>query len=90
MARGRILSLPQDTTMELMNKILAMCSSEERTFSEIFSDDFVNGLRGEYSERLVKDYIMSMCKLGFLDKTTVTHIRFSTTKRGMALLKGKK
>lgn len=82
MARGEIRSLTQDTTYDLMVKVMVMCSKESRSFEDLLTDDFIAALSLDYGERVVKDYIMSVCKLGFIKKNSVTHIRFDITDRG--------
>lgn len=85
MARGRIITLDQQVTLELMNRVLAMCSPEGQTFSDLFQDPFIGALIDEHSERLVRDYILSMNKLGFIEKSSTTHVHFKTTPRGKKL-----
>jgi repressor of nif and glnA expression len=82
MARGSIVEIPQETAIALLTKVLAICSSEARTYSEVFTDDMVNALREEYGERIIREHITSMVKLGFLKKSSITHSRLSTTKQG--------
>lgn len=90
MARGAIRSLTPDTTYDLMVKVMVMCSKESRSFEDLLDDDFIAALSLDYSERVVKDYIMSICKLGFITKSSVTHIRFDTTDRGYSFLDNNK
>lgn len=86
MARGEIVELPNSTGLALFSKILTICSSAERTYSELFADDLIAALSDEYGERVIRDHVSSMARLGFLNKSSLTHIRFKTSERGEALI----
>lgn len=86
MARGKIVSLPEDTGLELINRVLTICHKQEQDMASIGRDPFVSAVTAEYGERLVREHVSSLARLGFLKKENVTHALYLTTKRGCKLI----
>ena len=85
MAHDKSSSLPNETGLELMNKILRMCWKKECEMSEIFHDHFVSAIRLDYGDQVVRKHIHSMVQLGLLRKEGSAP-KFKCTERGLAIL----